>query len=140
MIIHPLHRPPCPPILKAISQSLHAIAAWQQSSVLRDWQRAIQQVKTCLLKSVLSARGSFTSVAKTTPSLQVFYLSFAIDRHQNQAMSNSGSSAKASAGGDGSKKDGEGSERSSEPAMLLTSDEVNYLVYRYACQVLVVAV
>jgi hypothetical protein len=50
--------------------------------------------------------------------------------------SNSGANAKASAGGEGANKDttdGEASsERSAQAPMCLTSDEVNYLIFRYA--------
>ena len=47
--------------------------------------------------------------------------------------SNSGPNEKDPAGGEGFNKeaDQEDSERSAQAAMCLTSDEVNYLVYRY---------
>jgi hypothetical protein len=49
-------------------------------------------------------------------------------------MSSSGSNAKDSNGGEGPKNgaEGETSERSAQPTMCLTSDEVNYLIFRYA--------
>jgi hypothetical protein len=50
-------------------------------------------------------------------------------------MSNSGSNIKAPAGGDGGpnrEAESEGSnEGSATPSMSLTSDEVNYLIFRY---------